>query len=71
MNSHIPQKYGGLEIDNVSGCLVCEELAYACSGIQTAIEGSTLGVRKFQLVIEAKFNISYFIDYSTPDCWQP
>ena len=26
------------------GCLITEELAYGCSGIQTAIESSSLGV---------------------------
>jgi acyl-CoA dehydrogenase len=28
----------------VEGCLVAEELAYGCSGIKTALEGSGLGV---------------------------
>lgn len=29
------------------GCLIAEELSYGCSGIMTAIEASSLGVRTF------------------------
>ncbi|XP_023405241.1 medium-chain specific acyl-CoA dehydrogenase, mitochondrial isoform X4 [Loxodonta africana] len=34
---------GGLELGAFSGCLIAEELAYACTGIQTAIEANNLG----------------------------
>ena len=44
MNIHIPQEYGGLGLGTTEGSLLCEELAYGCSGIQTALEGSSLGV---------------------------
>lgn len=43
MNGHIPQKYGGLEMNVLDGCLITEELAYACTGITLAIEGTSLG----------------------------
>jgi len=35
---------GGVEMGVFEGCLIGEELAYGCSGIQTAIESTSLGV---------------------------
>lgn len=43
MNTHIPQKYGGLGLSNFDGCLITEELAYGCTGVSTAIEANSLG----------------------------
>jgi len=43
LNPHIPQEYGGLELGTFEGCLITEELAYACSGVQTAMEANNLG----------------------------
>lgn len=34
----------------LEGCLIVEELAYGCSGIKTAIEGSSLGVSTLLLI---------------------
>ncbi|KAK3828555.1 MAG: acyl-CoA dehydrogenase/oxidase [Benniella sp.] len=42
VNTHIPQKYGGLGLGVLDGSLVSEELAYGCTGIQTAIEANGL-----------------------------
>ncbi|KAJ1673918.1 hypothetical protein EV182_004313, partial [Spiromyces aspiralis] len=42
VNTHIPQEYGGLGLGVLDAALVSEELAYACTGIQTAIEANTL-----------------------------
>ncbi|KAF5300680.1 hypothetical protein FQA39_LY11042 [Lamprigera yunnana] len=42
-NTHIPAEYGGLEQTVFDGCLIVEEMSYACSGIQVAIEASNLG----------------------------
>ncbi len=42
MNTHIPEAYGGLELNNVDGLLIAEELAWGCSGIGTAIEANGL-----------------------------
>jgi len=44
MNGHIPQEYGGLGLGVFDGCLMAEELAWGCTGIMTAMEGSGLGV---------------------------
>ena len=42
MNTHVPAAYGGLELGNVDGILIAEELAWGCSGIGTAIEANGL-----------------------------
>ncbi len=47
LNNHVPADIGGLDLDVLTTCVVAEELAYGCTGIQTAIEASGLGVRFF------------------------
>ncbi|KAF9577027.1 hypothetical protein BGW38_008045, partial [Lunasporangiospora selenospora] len=42
VNTHVPEKYGGIGLGVFEGSLVSEELAYGCSGIQTAIEANGL-----------------------------
>nr|CAD7403259.1 unnamed protein product [Timema poppensis] len=42
MNGHIPEHCGGLNLSVFDGCLIAEEVAYGCSGIMTALEGSGL-----------------------------
>lgn len=44
LNSHIPADVGGLDLDILTGCVIAEELAYGCTGVKTALEGSGLGV---------------------------
>ncbi|XP_041658588.1 medium-chain specific acyl-CoA dehydrogenase, mitochondrial [Cheilinus undulatus] len=43
MNGHIPQEYGGSGLSSFENCLITEELAYGCTGVQTAIEANSLG----------------------------
>ncbi|KAJ7332581.1 hypothetical protein JRQ81_014761 [Phrynocephalus forsythii] len=43
MNTHIPESCGGLGLGVFDACLITEELAYACTGMQTAIEANSLG----------------------------
>lgn len=43
INSHIPEKYGGLGLGILDTCIITEEMAYGCTGIQTAIEANSLG----------------------------
>jgi len=43
MNPHIPQHCGGIESNVFDACLVTEELAYGCTGITTAVDGTSLG----------------------------
>lgn len=42
MNTHIPTEYGGLGLHALDGVIVAEELAYACTGVMTAIEANSL-----------------------------
>jgi len=39
---------GGLELGSLEACLVTEELAYACSGIGTAVLANDLGVSELK-----------------------
>uniref|UniRef100_A0A0B7BFF7 Acyl-CoA dehydrogenase/oxidase N-terminal domain-containing protein n=1 Tax=Arion vulgaris TaxID=1028688 RepID=A0A0B7BFF7_9EUPU len=43
INTHIPQHCGGLDLGILECCIVTEEIAYGCSGVQTAIEANSLG----------------------------
>ena len=36
------------------GCLIAEELSYGCTGIGTALEANTLGVRKLYWFINIR-----------------
>ncbi|KAI8899608.1 acyl-CoA dehydrogenase/oxidase [Globomyces pollinis-pini] len=42
MNGHIPEAYGGLGLGVMDCALIAEELAFGCSGIQTAAEANGL-----------------------------
>ncbi|SGY95363.1 BQ5605_C036g11488 [Microbotryum silenes-dioicae] len=42
LNVHIPEAYGGPGLSVMSSALVSEELAYGCTGIQTAMEANGL-----------------------------
>jgi acyl-CoA dehydrogenase len=44
LNSHIPAELGGIESSVLTSSVCAEELAYGCTGIQTAIEATGLGV---------------------------
>uniref|UniRef100_A0A8C6WV00 Medium-chain specific acyl-CoA dehydrogenase, mitochondrial n=1 Tax=Neogobius melanostomus TaxID=47308 RepID=A0A8C6WV00_9GOBI len=43
VNGHIPEEYGGMGLSIFDTCLITEELAFGCTGIQTAIEANSLG----------------------------
>ncbi|XP_041064077.1 medium-chain specific acyl-CoA dehydrogenase, mitochondrial [Carcharodon carcharias] len=43
MNTHIPVSCGGMGLGIFDSCLITEEIAYGCTGIQTAIEANSLG----------------------------
>ncbi|KAL7748054.1 hypothetical protein RI367_006600 [Sorochytrium milnesiophthora] len=42
VNTHIPQEYGGIGLGVLDCALISEELAFGCTGIQTAIEANGL-----------------------------
>ncbi|XP_048396024.1 medium-chain specific acyl-CoA dehydrogenase, mitochondrial isoform X1 [Stegostoma tigrinum] len=43
MNTHIPVSCGGMGLGIFDSCVITEEIAYGCTGIQTAIEANSLG----------------------------
>ncbi|XP_072296754.1 medium-chain specific acyl-CoA dehydrogenase, mitochondrial [Eucyclogobius newberryi] len=43
VNGHIGEEYGGMGLSIFDTCLITEELAFGCTGIQTAIEANSLG----------------------------
>jgi acyl-CoA dehydrogenase len=42
VNTHIPVEYGGVGMGSLDGCIIAEEMAYACSGMMTAMEANGL-----------------------------
>lgn len=42
MNLHVPESCGGLDLSSLDASIVTEELAYGCTGIQTAAEANGL-----------------------------
>jgi len=42
MNTHAPEEYGGAGLGFFDGCLIEEELAWGCSGIQTSLGANGL-----------------------------
>src|SRR6187200_390999 len=42
MNTHVPEEYGGPGASYMDGCLIEEELAWGCSGIQTSLGANGL-----------------------------
>lgn len=42
LNLHIPEAYGGMGLHALDGCLITEEVAFACTGVQTAMEANGL-----------------------------
>jgi len=42
MNTHLPEEYGGAGLSFLEGCLIEEELAWGCSGIQTSLGANGL-----------------------------
>jgi acyl-CoA dehydrogenase len=42
MNIHVPEEYGGPALSTLDGCLIQEELAWGCSGIQTSLGANGL-----------------------------
>ncbi|KAJ3195627.1 hypothetical protein HDU82_002046 [Entophlyctis luteolus] len=51
LNTHVPAEYGGLGLGVLDCALISEEMAYGCSGIQTAAEANGLAVKREAPVI--------------------
>jgi acyl-CoA dehydrogenase len=44
MNTHVPQEYGGMGLGVLDEVIIAEELAYGCSGIETAMFVNSLAM---------------------------
>src|ERR1700760_2420612 len=42
MNTHVPEEFGGPGLTYLDGCIIEEELAWGCSGIQTSLGANGL-----------------------------
>ncbi|CAN5567400.1 acyl-CoA dehydrogenase family protein [soil metagenome] len=42
MNTHMPEEYGGSGLSYLDGCIISEELAWGCSGVQTSLGANSL-----------------------------
>lgn len=45
MNTHIPERFGGLGLGALDGAIISEELAWGCTGIGTALEANGLALQ--------------------------
>ena len=44
MNTHVPERWGGLGLGCLDGTILAEELAWGCTGIGTAMEANGLAL---------------------------
>ncbi len=49
VNPTLPTEYGGAGLTDLDASFITEELAYACSGIQTSLTANTLGLTPIKL----------------------
>src|SRR5262249_19544615 len=43
MNCEVPEDYGGAALSCLEHCLIQEEIAYGCAGVNTSLAGNMLG----------------------------
>ena len=60
VNLNIPEEYGGVGASVLEECIVGEELAYGCSGIQTALMLNQLAVLPMLIAANEKQKEKYF-----------
>ena len=51
VNPTLPTEYGGAGLSEIDNVLLTEELAYACTGIQTSITANTLALTPILLAV--------------------
>jgi acyl-CoA dehydrogenase len=62
MNTHAPEEFGGPGLSFLDGCLIEEELAWGCSGIQTSLGANGLAAAPVQLGGSQEVQKEYFTD---------
>src|SRR4051794_14496941 len=60
MNTHAPEEYGGPGLSYLDGCLIEEELAWGCSGIQTSLGANGLAGAPVALGASQEVQKEYF-----------
>jgi hypothetical protein len=66
LNGHVPEKFGGLGLSVLDCAVLSEELAYGCTGIQTAAEANGLAeapVILVRLIPSSMFNLTIYLFY--------
>jgi acyl-CoA dehydrogenase len=62
MNTHAPEEYGGPGLGFLDGCLIEEELAWGCSGIQTSLGANGLASAPVELGASDEVKAEYYGD---------
>jgi acyl-CoA dehydrogenase len=60
MNTHVPEVYGGAGLGYLDGCLIEEELAWGCSGIQTSLGANGLASAPVELGASDEVKSEYY-----------
>src|SRR3954451_10410888 len=60
MNTHVPEEYGGTGLSFFDGCLIEEELAWGCSGIQTSLGANGLAAAPVELGASDEVKREYY-----------
>ena len=60
MNTHVPEEYGGPGLGFLDGCLIEEELAWGCSGIQTSLGANGLASAPVELGASEEVKREYY-----------
>lgn len=63
MNLTIPEQYQGQGLDAVTGCLINEEMAYGCLGVNGSLAGSELAITPILLAATEQQKERFLIDF--------
>ena len=67
MNVEIPEAYGGLGVGTVDGCLLAEEIAYGCAGVNTSLACNHLAALPL-LVAGTEAQKQKYLGWLTNEC---
>jgi acyl-CoA dehydrogenase len=62
MNTHVPEEYGGPGLTFLDGCLIEEELAWGCSGIQTSLGANGLAAAPVEIGASHEVKQEFYSD---------
>jgi acyl-CoA dehydrogenase len=60
MNTHVPEEFGGPGLSFLDGCLIEEELAWGCSGIQTSLGANGLAAAPVEIGASDEVKKEYY-----------